>query len=63
MEELIKVTKVCARGKVQIPVEIRSALCLNDGDKVAWFMNDYGVCYIKKVTAVMGKVGKYRVVD
>jgi len=61
-EELIKVTRVYGRGRTQIPSEIVKTLELKEGDKIAWFMNESEVFYIKKVPTLKreGK-GKYMV--
>ena len=49
IEGLIEVCKVYARGRVQIPSEIRDELGLKDGSKIAWFRDSDGTIYIKKV--------------
>jgi len=41
-EGLVKVTKVYANGRTQIPAEVRRILGIADGDNIAWFIDTEG---------------------
>ena len=52
--EIVGVRKIQDRGRVQIPLEIRKALDLNDGDKVYWIHGLDGRFYIIKARSLQG---------
>jgi len=51
-EEIIELTTIFQKGKIQIPIEVRKRLHLKDGDKVVWIQTVDGKIYIKKAKPV-----------
>ncbi len=55
-DEVIATTKVVDRGKTTIPVEMRGAMNLSDGDKLVWKRNSGGRYYVEKVRRTVNGV-------
>jgi len=51
--KIVGVRKIQDRGRVQIPVEIRRALGLKDGDSIYWVHGLDGRFYITKAKIMM----------
>lgn len=49
VDGLIEIAKVYARGRIQLPSDVREFLNLKDGDKIAFIKDSGGAVFIKKV--------------
>lgn len=58
---IIDVTRVFGNGKVYLPAEVRNALQLKDGDKVAFSQDEAERIILTKVLKKESRVGKYSV--